>query len=252
MTANLLATAAGLEADSVIKASRDESSNIRFVELTEGERSRGREDYDFYCFLIWPYVEASWLAAVSLMALTPPPGQDTHTWIDMKAAQDATQLAGKTLYHQGDLSYYEAVNKEVLLRSYDRFLDEGIFLLLRSKDPTVPTRFKLAPAWTPGRDDDGNIKPEGRLWDFIEMMWDRNCSLFFGSADGRSAKSRREGKNRRDGATVRLLRSSLVLNALADCVIGIISRSAPRGQDRERVIRTGRSQGRHFIEPIQR
>lgn len=48
-------------------------------------------------------------------------------------------------------------------------------------------RSKLAPEWTPSRDlDSGGIKPEGRLWDFIERI----------------ASSRREGKNRRDGATV--------------------------------------------------
>lgn len=46
---------------------------------------------------------------------------------------------------------------------------------------------KLTPTWTPNRDPlTGNIAPEGKLWDFIEMI----------------AQSRREGKNRRDGATV--------------------------------------------------
>ena len=170
LTANLLKTAAGLEADSVIKASRDDSGKIAFMELTDIERTRGRENYDFYCFLIWPYVEASWLAAVSLMALTPPQGRDADIWVSVKATQEMAQLFGKTLYHQGDLSYYEAVNKEVLGRSYERFVDEGIILLARSKDPKVPTKTKLAPTWTPGRDEQGDIKPEGKLWDFIEMM----------------------------------------------------------------------------------
>ena len=49
----------------------------------------------------------------------------------------------------------------------------------------------------PGRDETGRIKPQGRLWDYIETI----------------AKSRREGKNRRDGQTV----STRVL-ALADKV----------------------------------
>lgn len=64
---------------------------------------------------------------------------------------------------------------------------------------------RLAPEWTPKRQQDtnlentysGHIKPEGRLWDFIEAI----------------AMSRREGKNRRDGATV----STRVL-ALADVI----------------------------------
>lgn len=46
---------------------------------------------------------------------------------------------------------------------------------------------RLSPNWAPHRDPKtGHIVAEGRLWDFIEKI----------------AKSRREGKNRRDGATV--------------------------------------------------
>lgn len=46
---------------------------------------------------------------------------------------------------------------------------------------------KLAPEWTPERDPStGKLVPRGRLWDFTELI----------------AQSRREGKNRRDGATV--------------------------------------------------
>jgi len=46
---------------------------------------------------------------------------------------------------------------------------------------------RLAPDWRPGRDTvAGNLIASGRLWDFTEKI----------------ASSRREGKNRRDGATV--------------------------------------------------
>jgi hypothetical protein len=94
---------------------------------------------------------------------------------------------GKTLYHQGDLSYFEAVNKETLKNSYQRFEEEGIIQVTKSRDPKVKPRLRLAPAWVPRRDAvTGHIMAEGRLWDFTEMI----------------AKSRREGKNRRDGATV--------------------------------------------------
>lgn len=64
---------------------------------------------------------------------------------------------------------------------------------------------RLAPEWLPSRhpSTDANdpyadrIKPEGKLWDFIEAI----------------AMSRREGKNRRDGATVstRVLRLADVI-----------------------------------------
>lgn len=94
---------------------------------------------------------------------------------------------GKTLYHQGDLSYFEAVNKETLKNSYQRFEEEGIIVVAKDKLANSPPQMKLAPTWTPHRDPStGKIAPQGKLWDFIEMI----------------AQSRREGKNRRDGATV--------------------------------------------------
>jgi hypothetical protein len=51
----------------------------------------------------------------------------------------------------------------------------------------VQPRTRLSHDWAPHRDaKTGLIVAEGRLWDFIEQI----------------AQSRREGKNRRDGATV--------------------------------------------------
>jgi hypothetical protein len=185
LATNLEKTLRGLEADTVITVTRDQSLTPLTVELSDAERQRGREDFDFYCFLIWPFCEASWLGAVSLMALTPPSPKDSE-WLDLKQVQDMAQLFGKTLYHQGDLSYFEAVNKETLKNAYARFEEEGIILLSKSRDPKIPTTIKLAEEWTPSRDTAGKIKGEGRLWDFTERI----------------AKSRREGKNRRDGATV--------------------------------------------------
>jgi len=94
---------------------------------------------------------------------------------------------GKTLYHQGDLSYFEAVNKETLKNSYVRFEEEGIVQVVKSKDTKIPPRMRVAPEWRPARDElTGTLMASGRLWDFTEKI----------------ASSRREGKNRRDGATV--------------------------------------------------
>ena len=176
LRANLQKTLSGLEGDSVITVTHNSEGSPIAVELSDKERQRGREDFDFYCFLIWPFCEASWLGAVSLMALTPPPGQD-DVWLDLKQVQDMAQLFGKTLYHQGDLSYFEAVNKETLKNAYQRFEEEGIIIVSRTKDSKTPTTTKLSPQWTPGRDDRGLIKAEGRLWDFTESI----------------AQSRREG-----------------------------------------------------------
>lgn len=186
----------GLLGDKVLSVSTSESDQSRTIGLSDTERECGRENFDFYCFMIWPFIDAAWLGGVSLLCLVPPT-DSALVWIDMKKAQDTAQLFGRTLYHQGDLSYFESINKEALKNAYTRYQEEGIILVAKG-DPnnkTGPT-VRIAPEWVPQRDPStGQIRAEGRLWDFVERI----------------AQHRREGKNRRDGATV----SSRVL-ALAD------------------------------------
>jgi hypothetical protein len=199
---NLRKTLAGLEADNVVTITRsstqtaDGYDTIEWVELSTSERENGRENFDFYLFLIFPFIEAAWLGAMSLMMLTPP---STHNSSDsrlsLKATQDRAQLFGKTLYHQGDLSYFEAVNKETLKNAYTRFEEEGMIVVTKPKDK-APATIRLADEWVPVRGAKG-IVAEGPLWRFAERI----------------SSSRREGKNRRDGATVQ----HRVLN-LADVV----------------------------------
>ncbi|KAJ1326840.1 Glycerol-3-phosphate acyltransferase C-terminal region [Microdochium nivale] len=186
---NLEKTLVGLEQDRVISIVRDVEGKPETIGLSKEEREAGRENYDFYCFLIWPFIEASWLAAISLMGLTPPSEQGADdVWIEAAKAQNSAQLMGKTLYHQGDLSYFEAVNKETLKNSYQRFEEEGIVYTVKSKDSkSSPPQLRLSSDWMPTRDAiSGRIVADGRLWTFTERI----------------AMSRREGKNRRDGATV--------------------------------------------------
>lgn len=89
---NLKRTLSGLEADKVITLKRDEKGDIITVGLSDQERQVGRENYDFYCFLIWPFIEASWLAAVSILGLTPPTDLATEVWIEVSKAQNTAQL----------------------------------------------------------------------------------------------------------------------------------------------------------------
>ncbi|KAL8928902.1 MAG: hypothetical protein Q9172_000740 [Xanthocarpia lactea] len=206
---NLHRTLLGLESDGVIHVTSSDTGmdlddaantaahNTLSVELSTMERKNGRENFDFYNFLLWPFIESTWLGAVSLMGLTPPGPQQSDAWLDIRQAQEMTQILGKTLYFQGDLSYFEAVNKETLKNAYQLFVEEGIVLIRKSSIKNSPSAIRLAADWTPQRGSNGSIIPEGRLWDFIEKI----------------AKSRREGKNRRDGATV----STRVLR-LADLV----------------------------------
>lgn len=76
----------------MIQVARDASGMPISAELTAAERQCGRENYDFYCFLIWPFIEAAWLGAVSLLGLTPPVDSPKDIWIDSKKAQDSAQL----------------------------------------------------------------------------------------------------------------------------------------------------------------
>ncbi|KAK5313731.1 hypothetical protein LTR20_005305 [Exophiala xenobiotica] len=180
---NLEAAVQGLLRDDVLSVTEDDE---RMIGLSDAERRLGRENFDFYCFLIWPFVDAAWLGAVSLLVLVPPMNS-TIIWLDMQKAQNTAQLGGRTLYHQGDLSYFEAVNKEALKNAYSRFQEEGIILVSKGKDSKTPAMVRLAPEWMPERDaTTGELKASGRLWDFIESI----------------ALHRREGKNRRDGAAV--------------------------------------------------
>lgn len=84
----------GLERDKVISIGRSgkSSDRVESIGLSDTERELGRENFDFYCFLIWPFIEASWLGAVSLTMLTPPVGQIEEVWLEVKKVQDKAQL----------------------------------------------------------------------------------------------------------------------------------------------------------------
>ncbi|RMZ75652.1 hypothetical protein DV737_g5170, partial [Chaetothyriales sp. CBS 132003] len=179
---NLEASLAGLVRDDVLTASPSpQQDGTMTIGLSNTERDQGRENYDFYCFLIWPFVDAAWLGAVSLLFLA-------------KKAASLAQLGGRTLYHQGDLSYFESINKEALQNAYTRFAEEGI--MLKSAKPAkdgkpapaattagigsggsqatvisaVPL-VRIADEWMPPRDAaTGELVPQGRLWDFIERI----------------------------------------------------------------------------------
>ena len=187
---NIEDTLRKLERDRVVITHRakDDQQKFEYVELHPDERASGRENYDFYCFLIWPFVESAWLGVISLFMLTPRPEHpDFEAWLDLTAFHDKGQQLGKTLYHQGDLSYFEAVNKEALKNAFSHTEEAGIVYVTRSRDSKTAPRVRLDLEWMPARDEAGRLKPEGKLWELSERI----------------SQSRREGKNRRDGATVR-------------------------------------------------
>ncbi|KAL9616892.1 MAG: hypothetical protein Q9160_008281 [Pyrenula sp. 1 TL-2023] len=196
LAVNLENTLKTLQAEDVVQTTC--TDGVKYIELADAERQRGRENFDFYCFLIWPFIEAAWLGAVSLIGLAPPTEPSSSIWISLAKTQNNAQLLGKTLYHQGDLSYFEAVNKEALRNAYARFSEEGIILVAKGKESKKGATIQLSQEWIPQRDaNTGEITLGGRLWEFTERI----------------AACRREGKNRRDGATVstRVLRLTMRL-----------------------------------------
>ena len=96
------------------------------VKLSESERKNGRENYDFYCFLIWPFIETYWMAAVSLFCLIPSHGSG----LNEKQLMERVQAFGRTLYYEGDLGYFESINKETLKNAFKRYQEMG-FLVTR-------------------------------------------------------------------------------------------------------------------------
>ncbi|KAF9579164.1 hypothetical protein BGW38_004682, partial [Lunasporangiospora selenospora] len=169
-----------------------------YVGLSDAERAIGRENYDFYCFLLWPFVETYWLAAVSLYTLVPPTrahpnqpqldgnGEPQLHWIEERVFMEKTQMFGKTLYYQGDLSYFESVNMETLKNGFNRLADNGILMIKKPTGPKERTKVALHPDFIPQTDAEGRIVTGGPLWNFVERI----------------GTFRREGKNRRDNATV--------------------------------------------------
>ncbi|GAA5992372.1 hypothetical protein JCM10908_000451 [Rhodotorula pacifica] len=206
LEANAERTFQSLEADKVIL------TEGTLVGLNPQERALGRENFDFFCFLLWPFIDTYWLAAVSLFALAPlsppPSAEEPVAWYLEKAFQTSAQLLAKTLFAQGDVSYLEAVNQATLVNAFQKLVDIGVLLTLRSsspaanafisskttkdgqkklpKKPVAVPLMALHPDWVPERNQDGSIAPRGKLWEFVDRL----------------SRFRREGKNRRDNKTV--------------------------------------------------
>ncbi|CAG8544898.1 12251_t:CDS:10 [Ambispora gerdemannii] len=221
---NLEITLDGLKNDNVFAYVDD------FVELSDTERKNGREIYDFYCFLIWPFIETYWLAAIALFSMTPPYSSPEPTtmivdqtttqktipivWFNERDFHNKCQLFGKTLYYQGDLSYFEAISKETLKNAFIRYEQIGIIKVERSQNSKVPTTIALCPDYVPTRNAEGAIEASGKLWDFVEHV----------------GKFRREGKNRRDNMTVssRVLRLAEMVGMPSTADVGVTTNLSSR------------------------
>jgi hypothetical protein len=135
----------------------------------------------------------------------PPP----ITWFDERDFHNKCQWFGKTLYYQGDLSYFEAVNKETLRNAFIRLEELNIILVKRSRNSKVLPTIALNSEYIPTRNAQGAIESKGKLWDLVEQI----------------GKFRREGKNRRDNATVslRVLRLAEIVGQPSTADVGVLN-----------------------------
>lgn len=189
-------------------ATYTEFSNGRaLLGVSDLEIEAGRDTFDSYLFLIWPYVESYWLAAISLFALAPQvtdmdvvaePGNDSGVvpWYSAKDLESCAQRIGKTLYRQGQLSYLESVNGATLSNAFVRMHEMGITVHRKTDDRKPLKLVTLHPDWIPQTellsdgealatvlpDTDPRQRLVGRLVDYHEQL----------------AQYRREGKDRRD------------------------------------------------------
>ncbi|KXS21141.1 acyltransferase-domain-containing protein [Gonapodya prolifera JEL478] len=190
------------------------------VSLAKEEVKNGRETYDLFCFLLWPFVEAYWVATVGLFTLVHD-GGGYSDWVDEGTLMARLQMFGKTLYHEGDLATMEAYNKETLKNALARLQEMGVIVGRKAPEARVqatptpappPVNLTMAPnALSPGKRSPqppappkvlahnffslhpdyippvGFIEqPQGQLWDLVERI----------------GRYRREGKQRRDNMTV--------------------------------------------------
>ena len=152
---NLIVTIRKLEKANVVATGTSAAEGVpigsnRWVTLSDEERRIGRETFDFYCFLLWPFLDCYWLAAVSLYTILPNEEQmktNKLNWVDERVFHKRSQFFGKTLYHEGDLSYFEAVNKETLANAISRLKEMGIVLV--RKDSAGTQWVALSLAWSP-------------------------------------------------------------------------------------------------------
>lgn len=200
ISTNLAQTLDGLVAEDVLVVQVDPATGEKLVSISEGEIEHGKEVFEFYCFLVWPFLDGFWLTLVSLFSLTPVADAEEGklVWVDEKEFLNNVQALGKTLYHQGILVYYEAVNKEILKNAVSHFVSEGIILkgiprdetvdpaggALPGAPPTGSSALAIHPSWLPTRYGASalsssllasdltplDIHAEGRLYDLCESV----------------------------------------------------------------------------------
>ncbi|KIS72419.1 uncharacterized protein UMAG_11632 [Mycosarcoma maydis] len=178
---NVDRTIDGMVADGVLEKHPDiKAEEGGSIELSAKERENGREQFDSFLFLIWPFIEGYWLAAVSLFSLIPKEAEakgyptEKLPWFAAKDFEKHTQLLGKTLYAQGELSYLESINAATLSQAFTRMEEMGMILRKKSSHQKPVPIMALHPSFWPSQTT--------KLTDYMDRL----------------SQFRREGKDRRE------------------------------------------------------
>lgn len=86
---------------SKLSDNEDFSSADFSIKLGDAERAVGRETFDFYCFLLWPFIEAYWLTAAGLFTLLP----NSEGGLSESMVLDRITRFGLTLYYEGGVEF---------------------------------------------------------------------------------------------------------------------------------------------------
>eukprot|EP00835_Amoeboradix_gromovi_P000602 NODE_22_length_38364_cov_0.248661.p5 type:complete len:623 gc:universal NODE_22_length_38364_cov_0.248661:15996-17864(+) len=111
---NLMDTLSRLERDGII--SKFDDTLVCLKPLVGSPR----EKFEFYCLLVWPFIESYWLATVSLYSL--------YLYYKHKKHNESCSTArfmqinmdiGSTLHYQGDLFFMESINKDNIFNAWE-------------------------------------------------------------------------------------------------------------------------------------
>lgn len=107
---------------------------IRLTQLRRAKRKGAYEmwnaHFTFLCFLVWPFIESYWLVLAGLLAVF----RRGTTVVGASFITSRLQDFAKTLFHLGDLHFYEAASKERLGMALKMYETMGVINRLRVLD----------------------------------------------------------------------------------------------------------------------
>ncbi|KAJ3000166.1 hypothetical protein HDV02_000449 [Globomyces sp. JEL0801] len=84
---------------------------------------------------------------MSLYTILPKTELKGHSlyWIDQRVFMKRSQIFGKTLYYEGDISYFESVNRETISNAIGRLKQLGCIKLHKGVEPPPESVYETSP-----------------------------------------------------------------------------------------------------------